>query len=385
MKAFTFNMPAKIYFGAGVSKDLSELTRRFNADKVMLVTDRVIGNTKGFAAIAEGLEKNGIQAIVYDDTSPEPPVEAVDRAAAVMRTSGCQMAVAVGGGSAIDSAKAMCMLCTNEGSVRDYLFGGSRTIENRPLPLVCVPTTAGSGSEVTASSVISDPERGIKLSVTHEWLIPLAAVIDPVLHMDMPPVITASTGMDALTHAIEAYVSKNAEPLSDALALAAIRLIGQNIRTATYRPDCLEARSAMALASLMAAAAFVNGGLGAVHGISQAMGGIAHVSHGIGNALLLPFVCEANLPGNMERYAQIAPLLGERTEELSLHQAARCCVDVIHRMIKELGLPAALHEVKVTREMFPDIAKGGMEYRLMPLNPVPLLSLIHISEPTRPY
>ena len=124
------------------------------------------------------------------------------------------------------------MLCTNEGSVRDYLFGGSRTIENRPLPLVCVPTTAGSGSEVTASSVISDPERGIKLSVTHEWLIPLAAVIDPVLHMDMPPVITASTGMDALTHAIEAYVSKNAEPLSDALALAAIRLIGQNIRTA---------------------------------------------------------------------------------------------------------------------------------------------------------
>lgn len=372
MKEFTFNLPVKIFFGEGISGDLSNLARLYGASRVMLVTDRVIGRTKGFAAIEAGLKEKGIQTVVYDETEPEPPVDAVDRAAAVMRESGCQMAVAVGGGSAIDSAKAMCMLCTNEGSVREYLFGGNRTVENRPLPLVCVPTTAGSGSEVTASSVISDPERGIKLSITHEWLIPLAAVIDPAMHKDMPPVITASTGMDALTHAIEAYVSRNAEPVSDALALAAIRLIAENIRTATYRPDCMEARSCMALASVMAAASFVNAGLGAVHGISQAMGGVAHVSHGIGNALLLPFVCEANLPGNLERYARIAALLGERTEGLAIHQAAGRCVEAIHRMIRELRLPAALHEVNVTKEMFPEIVKGGMEYRLMPLNPVPL-------------
>lgn len=372
MKEFTFNLPVKIFFGEGISRDLSDLARRYGASRVMLVTDRVIGKTKGFASIEAGLKEKGIPTVVYDETEPEPPVDAVDRAAVVMRESGCQMAVAVGGGSAIDSAKAMCMLCTNEGSVREYLFGGNRTVENRPLPLVCVPTTAGSGSEVTASSVISDPERGIKLSITHEWLIPLAAVIDPVMHKDMPPVITASTGMDALTHAIEAYVSRNAEPLSDALALAAIRLIAENIRTATYQPDCMEARSGMALASVMAAASFVNAGLGAVHGISQAMGGVAHVSHGIGNALLLPFVCEANLPGNMERYARIAALLGEKTEGLPVHQAAGRCVEAIHRMLRELRLPAALHEVKVTREMFPEIVKGGMAYRLMPLNPVPL-------------
>lgn len=372
MKEFTFNLPVKIFFGEGISGDLSNLARLYGASRVMLVTDRVIGRTKGFAAIEAGLKEKGIQTVVYDEMEPEPPVDAVDRAAAVMRESGCQMAVAVGGGSAIDSAKAMCMLCTNEGSVREYLFGGNRTVENRPLPLVCVPTTAGSGSEVTASSVISDPERGIKLSITHEWLIPLAAVIDPAMHKDMPPVITASTGMDALTHAIEAYVSRNAEPVSDALALAAIRLIAENIRTATYRPDCMEARSCMALASVMAAASFVNAGLGAVHGISQAMGGVAHVSHGIGNALLLPFVCEANLPGNLERYARIAALLGERTEGLAVHQAAGRCVEAIHRMLRELRLPAALHEVNVTKEMFPEIVKGGMEYRLMPLNPVPL-------------
>lgn len=373
LREFTFHMPGKVVFGVGSSQELSDLVLCYSLKKrVLLVTDQVIGKTGGFAAILDGLKKNEIQTAVYDQAVPEPSVEAADRAAAVMKESGCGMAIAVGGGSVIDCAKVMCMLCTNDGSVRDYLFGGSKAITNRPLPLVCVPTTAGSGSEVTASSVISDPVKGIKLSVTHEWLIPLAAVVDPLMHKDMPPLITASTGMDALTHAIEAYVSRKAEPLSDAFALAAVRLIASNIRTAVYEPDCMEARSGMALASLMAAAAFVNGGLGAVHGISQAMGGVAHVSHGIGNALLLPFVCEVNLPGSMERYAQLASLLGEKTEGLSLYQAADCCVNALHRMIRELKLPKTLRDVKVTREMFPAIVKGGLEYRLMPLNPVPL-------------
>lgn len=372
MKNFIFNMPTKVIFGVGSSANLSELAESYGADKVMLVTDPVIKNTAGFAGIVEGLETNGIQTVIYADTVPEPPVEVVDKAAAVLKESGCRMVIAVGGGSSIDCAKAMCMLCTNEGSVREYLFGGSKEMKNRPLPLICVPTTAGSGSEVTASSVISDPEREIKLSVTHEWLIPLAAVVDPIMHKEMPLIITASTGMDALTHAIEAYVSKNAEPVSDAMALAAIRLIGENIRRAAYHPDCMEARSNMALASLMAAAAFVNGGLGAVHGISQAMGGVAHVSHGIGNSLLLPFVCERNLPGNLGRYAQIAALLGEQTAGLTVYQAAFRCVEAIRQLIRDLRLPQTLREVKVTREMFPEIVKGSLEYRLMPLNPVPL-------------
>lgn len=373
LKEFVFSMPGRVVFGMGVSRDLSDLVRNQNGEaRVLLVTDQVIGKTEGFAAIIDGLEKKGIQTAVYDQAVPEPSVEAADRAAAAMKESGCGMAVAVGGGSVIDCAKVMCMLCTNEGSVRDYLFGGSRSITKRPLPLICIATTAGSGSEVTASSVISDPEKGIKLSVTHEWLIPLSAVVDPLIHKDMPALITASTGMDALTHAIEAFVSRKAEPLSDAFALSAIRLIAANIRTAVYEPDCMEARSGMALASLMAASAFVNGGLGAVHGISQAMGGVAHVSHGVGNALLLPFVCEANLPGSMERYAQIASLLGEKTEGLPLYQAADCCVRALHRMLRDLRLPKTLREVKVTREMFPKIIQGSLEYRLMPLNPVPL-------------
>lgn len=372
MKDFVFKMPSKILFGVGVSGDLSELCREFSTGTVMVVTDKVIGKTAGFLQMLEGLKKHDIVYQVYDDTVPEPPVEAVDRAAEILRSSGCGLVIAVGGGSAIDSAKAMCMLSTNPGSVRDYLFGGCRTIENRPLPLVCVPTTAGSGSEVTASSVISDVQRGIKLSVTHDWIVPLAAVIDPVMHKDMPPLITASTGMDALTHAIEAYVSKNAEPISDALALSAIRLIGENIRRATHDPGCMEARSNMALASLMAAAAFVNAGLGAVHGISQAIGGVAHVSHGISNSLLLPYVCQANLAGNMERFAIAANLLGENTEGMPLYEAAERCVKAIDQLLKDLRLPTTLQQVKVEKEMFPEIVKGALEYRLMPLNPVVL-------------
>jgi alcohol dehydrogenase len=278
--------------------------------------------------------------------------------------------LAIGGGSSIDTAKAMGMLVTNEGSIRDYLFGGTKTVTNKPLPLICIPTTAGSGSEVTASSVITDTQNDIKLSVTHEYLTPLYAVVDPVMHKGMPPIITASTGMDALTHSIEAYVSLNANILSDAYAEKAMVLIGENIRTATFNPENITARSNMALASLMAATAFVNGGLGAVHGIAQAMGGIAHTPHGIANSLLLPYVMEMNLPGNIEKFANIARMLGCKTEGLSTRDQAELAVEAVSQLVIDLKIPRKLTEVKVTKEMFPIIVKGTMEYRLLAVNPV---------------
>lgn len=373
MKPFTFKMPTRIVFGEGASADMTGLCREFGASRVMLVTDKIIGATPGFAAICAGLKAGNIDFCVYDDTVPEPPVEVVDQAAEVLKASGCELVIAVGGGSSIDNAKAICMLKTNEGSVREYLFGGSKTIQNRPLPLICVPTTAGSGSEVTASSVIEDKEKGIKLSITHDWVIPPVAVVDPLMQKDMPASITAATGMDALTHAVEAYVSNNAQPVTDALALQAIEMIGKNLRTAVCNPQDREARSAMALASVLAAGAFSNAGLGAVHGISQSMGGIAHVSHGVGNALLLPYVCERNLPGRMERFAKIARLLGENTDGLSLREAAALCPKAMHELLEDLQLPCHLREVKVTREMLPAIVEGAMAYRLLHLNPVKLI------------
>ena len=372
MKEFVFKLPTRIVFGQGASTRLGPLCREFGAEKVMVVTDRVIGASQGFQGILKGLEEDGIDYQVYDQVVPEPPVETVDAAADYLKKIGCGMVIAVGGGSSIDTSKAICALATNEGSARDYLFGGSRTLTHRPLPLVAVPTTAGSGSEVTAASVLSDEQRGIKLSITHDWLIPLVAVVDPIMHRDMPRIITASTGMDALTHAVEAYVSRNASPVSDAMAVASISRIGASLRLAASDPENMEARSEMAIASVLAGAAFVNGGLGAVHGISQAIGGVAHVSHGVANALLLPYVCRRNLPGAQERFATIARLLGERTEQLTLSQAAEAAVNAIEQLQSDLRLPAKLSQVGVTREMFPEIVKGAMEYRLMGLNPVKL-------------
>lgn len=288
----------------------------------------------------------------------------------MLKDSGCDVCVAVGGGSVIDTAKAMCMLITNEGSVKEYLFGGSKTVENPSLPLIAVPTTAGSGSEVSAASVITDEENDIKLSVSHEYLMPKFAIIDPLQQIHMPAFITATTGMDALTHAIESYVSLNANPFSDAYGEMAIRLIGENIRAAVHDPLNLEAREKMAVASTLAGTAFVNGGLGAVHGISQAMGGVAHVAHGTANSMMLPFVIEKNIPGNLEKFGKIAKLLGENVAGLSKWEAAHCAITAVQKLAADLRIPKKLTEVGVTKEMFPAIIKGTMEYRLLAVNPV---------------
>ena len=279
MKNYIFKLPTKIYFGENAATELKDVLTSYGITKVMIVTDPGIAGTESFQKLIRKLDADETDYVLFDHAEADPPIEAVDEAAQILKDSGADGVVAVGGGSSIDTSKAMCMLVTNEGSVRDYLFGGTKEVTNRPLPLIAIPTTAGSGSEVTAASVITDNQNDIKLSVTHEYLMPLAAIIDPVMHIGMPPMITASTGMDALTHAIEAYVSLNAEPISDMYAETAIRMIGQYIRTAMYKPADIEARSNMAVASVLAAAAMVNAGLGAVHGISQSMGGIAHTPH----------------------------------------------------------------------------------------------------------
>jgi len=338
--------------------------------KPFFVTGKHVGKTDEFAKIIASLEEKGYSVQLFTDTQPDPPIDVCDAAAQVLKDSDCDVCVAVGGGSVIDTAKAMCMLVTNEGSVKEYLFGGSKTVENPSLPLIVVPTTAGSGSEVSAASVITDEENDIKLSVSHEYLMPQFAVIDPLQQLHMPAFITATTGTDALTHAIESYVSLNANPFSDAYGEMAIRLIGENIRTAVHDPLNLEAREKMAVASTLAGTAFVNGGLGAVHGISQAMGGVAHVAHGTANSMMLPYVIEKNIPGNLEKFGKIAKLLGENVAGLSKWEAAHCAISAVQKLAADLRIPSKLTEVGVTKEMFPAIIKGTMEYRLLAVNPV---------------
>lgn len=372
MKDYIFKLPTKIIFGEGTSLNIKPVLDQYGIRKVMVVTDGGIAGTQGFKDLIAGLDSQKVDYVLFTEAIADPPIEAVDEAKDILLESGADGVIAVGGGSSIDTSKAMCMLATNEGSVREYLFGGTKTVTNRPLPLIAIPTTAGSGSEVTAASVITDNQNNIKLSVTHEYLMPLVAIVDPLMHIGMPPMITASTGMDALTHAIEAYVSLNAEPISDMYAEKCIEMIGKNIRTAMFNPTNIEARSQMAIASILGAAAMVNAGLGAVHGISQAMGGIAHTPHGIGNSLLLPYVMEMNVPGNPAKFAKIAKLLGENIEGLSERDAAELSVKAVRKMAFDLRIPDSLKDldIPVTPDMFDTIVDGTMGYRLLAVNPV---------------
>lgn len=373
MKDFIFKMPAKVRFGEGIHNQLGTILKdEMGFSKVFVATDKGIVATGIIDKVKEGLDKGGIAYEIYDELIPDPTIEVVDEAADVLRQSGADVVLAVGGGSPIDTAKAMCMLQTHEGSVRDYLFGGSKQVTRETMPLVCIPTTAGTGSEMTAASVITNNQDKTKVSVTHENLIPRMAFIDPELQMGMPPFITATTGMDALTHAIESYVSLNAEPISDAMGIAAIRMISENIRLATADGSNKVARTNMAIASTIAGVAFMNGGLGVVHGIAQTIGAVAHVAHGVANSLLLPYCMERNVVGNLSKFRNIAVAMGENVDGLSEREAAQAAVDAVFQLAEDLKVPMKLKDVGVTREMFPEIIEGTMEYRLLGVNPCKL-------------
>lgn len=373
MKDFIFKMPARVRMGIGLSADIGRILKEeYGYKKVFIATDKGIVGAGIIAKIEEGLKAGDLEYVVYDELIPDPTIEIVDEAAAVLRNSGSDVVLAVGGGSPIDTAKAMCMLQTNEGSVREYLFGGTKTVTNESMPLFCIPTTAGTGSEMTAASVITNNQEKTKVSVTHENLIPKMALIDPSLQLGMPAFITATTGMDALTHAIESYISLNAEPISDAMGIAAIKMIGDNLRTAVSDGSNMEARSNMAVASTIAGVAFMNGGLGVVHGIAQTIGAVAHVAHGTANALLLPYCMKRNVVGNLEKFRQIAVALGETIDGLTLREGADKAVDAVFKLAEDLRVPMKLKDVGVTREMFPEIIEGTMAYRLLAVNPCKL-------------
>lgn len=369
MKDFIFRMPTKIRFGENSSQQIGPVLKEKNYKKVFIATGKHVNKAGIAARVAESIEKAGLEYVICDEFIPEPTVESVDHIAEVLRQSGADVVVAVGGGSPIDAAKAICLLQTHEGSCRDYLFGGTKTVSGPIMPLVAVPTTAGTGSELTAASVISNEQERTKVSITSDYLIPEMVFIDPMLQLGMPPFITATTGMDALTHAIEAYVSLNASPLSDMFALQAIEMIGKNLRTAVSDGSNREARCNMAIASTIAGAAFMNGGLGVVHGIAQTIGAFAHVAHGTANALLLPYCMERNVVGNLEKFKNIAVAMGENLEGLSLREAADMAVDAVFRLVQDLRIPMTLKEVGVNRGMFGDIAKDVMNYRLLAVNP----------------
>lgn len=308
---FEFSLPTKLIYGIGVLDSIAGAVSGFKNRKALLVTDEILVKVGPVDKVKQGFEKAGISIVsVFDQVPPNSTLKTVEACAALGKENNCDMVIAVGGGSVIDTAKVANLLMTKGGKVRDHM--GAYLLESHEtlLPAIVIPTTAGTGSEVTKVAVIADPDNDVKLPFAEEQFLPDLAILDPELTVSMPGRLTAYTGMDALVHAIEAYVDKEWSPASDALALHAVKLISENILQACNRPEDLQARGAMQVGSFLAGVAFSHSMVGMVHGIAHALGGVYHIPHGLANTLVLPEVMAYNLDARLDRYADIALALG---------------------------------------------------------------------------
>lgn len=354
----SFRVAPAIHFGYGVSDQTGELARSIGISRVLVVTDAGIRAAGISEQIEASLANSGIEFDIYDQVSPNPRDYECLAAAELARATGAEAVVAVGGGSPIDLAKAVVGLATNAGTALDWV--APRAFVNPPLPLIAVPTTSGTGSEVTRSSVINDTSRQIKVSLRDWAIAPKIAVVDPGLTLGLPPLLTASTGMDALTHAIEAYTCNRATSISDALALHAIRLIGPNLPVAVADGSNTAAREQMMLASTIAGIAFSNADVAAVHCIAEALGGRYDTPHGIANSTFLPWIFAFDAPADPKRHAGVAVALGIATEDdepgYAAEQASRYLVD----LARAIGIPRFRELAGVREDDFPWIASASV-------------------------
>jgi alcohol dehydrogenase len=308
---FEFSLPTKLVYGIGILDNVAETVKPFGKRNAILVTDEILVKTGLTEKVQKGFADTQIKiAATFDQVPPNSTIETVENCAALAKRKKCDLFIAVGGGSVIDTAKVANLLAIKGGQLQDHMGAYLLDSHEELNPAIVIPTTAGTGSEVTKVAVIADPDNDVKLPFSEEQFLPQLAILDPRMTVSMPGKLTAATGMDALTHAIEAYVDKEWSPASDALALHAISLICGNILQACAKPDDLQARGAMQVGSFLAGVAFSHSMVGMVHGISHALGGVYHIPHGLANALVLPEVMAYNLESKIDRYADIAGAMG---------------------------------------------------------------------------
>ena len=353
LPARTFRIPKVVITGAGASEQVGEESKKLGVKKGLIDSDKVLVESGLVEGIKQSLERSGIPFAVFDFVSTEPTTEFVRDGLKAFRENGCDFLLAVGGGSVIDTAKAVAVMVTNAGSIEDYQ--GIGKITGKASALVAVPTTAGTGSEVTPFTIITDTRRDVKMLIGSPFLLPEVAIVDPLLTLSMPRGITAATGIDALTHAIEAYVSVKAQPMSDIFALSAIELISGNLRQAWTDGSNVAAREKAMLGALQAGIAFGNASVALVHGMARPIGAYFHVAHGASNAVLLGAVMECSLTGNPARYAHIARAMGEDISGLTELEAARVGADAVKKLIKDIKIPS-LRELGVDREKLDKLA-----------------------------
>ncbi|MFA5181281.1 MAG: iron-containing alcohol dehydrogenase [Syntrophales bacterium] len=357
-KIFSFTGARKIIFGNGSFQQLPEQIRELQAKRPLIVLDKQLAATGMKDQVVELLKKSGMESQIFDKVDPEPKISLADEGAKLALKAKCDLVVGIGGGSAMDVAKAIAVLAANKGKAVDYL--GLNKVPGPGLPKIMIPTTAGTGSEVTFTSVFVRPDLKKKEGMNSPFLYPELALLDPLLTVSLPPGPTASTGIDALCHAIESYTSINASPLSELLSLEAIALIAENLRTAVHDGSNIAAREKMLLGSLYAGLGLANAGVTAVHSLSYPLGGKYGIPHGLANTVLLPHVMSYNISGAQEKFVDIAETMGEMVEGLPLREAAYLAVEAVNALIEDCGIQTNLEDLGIKEDDFEEFAKIAM-------------------------
>ncbi|MDC3417581.1 iron-containing alcohol dehydrogenase [Aquibacillus salsiterrae] len=367
-KSFRYEIPTKIEFGQGYVRTLPKHIEQLKATNVLVVGDPGVLAAGIVAKIEEPLHQANINFITFTDVGTEATIESVDQAVELARSNSCDLVIGVGGGSALDTAKSVGLILGNGGNIRDYI--GIDKVPGPGAPVIAIPTTAGTGSEITRFSVLSDKKAKAKLSVGSMFNCPTIALCDPELTISLPPHITAATGMDALTHALESYVNKATQPISEALSIQSIKLISKSLRLAVVQGENLDARHDMLMASMLAAMAFSSTRLGLAHALAIPLGAHFKIPHGVVNAILLPEVMQFNLIGNLDKFIEIAGIFGEHTDGLTKREAAELAVTAVRQLKRDVGINATLSDYGLKEEDLDMIVEEAMQSGNVPVNPV---------------
>lgn len=346
-----FLTPPSIVYLQGAFQQVGKQALNLKGSKALIISDAIMDKLGYVDECRKLLQNDGIESAIYLGVASEPTDDFVAEALRIFEEEHCDLIISLGGGSCIDTAKAVSILATNGGYIGDYM-GGRKLADQRPVPHIAVPTTAGTGAEATDVTVITNSTTQVKMMIKQPALMPDAAIVDPMLTLSTPDKVTAATGVDALSHAVEAYISRKAHPMTDMLALSAIRLIAANLQRAYDNPEDVEAKEAMSLAALQAGMAFSNASVCLVHGMSRPIGALFHVPHGFSNAMLLPAVLEYSKDACVERLADIGRIFSP-DEEMTNEQAAERTVHAVKELCHSLNIPN-LKEWGIDEQAFMD-------------------------------
>ena len=359
MATFKFYIPAINLMGAGCLQEAAADIKGYGYRKALIVTDRVLNQIGVVAKLTTLLAEHGIESVVFDETKPNPTMTNVESGLAMIRANGCDCVISLGVGSPHDCAKGIALVAANGGSIQDY-EGVDRSAKPQ-LPLIAINTTAGTASEMTRFCIITDEARQVKMAIIDKHVTPLMSVNDPELMLAKPAGLTAATGMDALTHAIEAYVSTIATPVTDASAIMAIQLIAKHLRTAVNQGDDLHAREQMAYAQFLAGMAFNNASLGYVHAMAHQLGGFYDLPHGVCNAVLLPHVQAYNARVSAARLKDVARHMGVDVSTMNDEQGAAAAIAAIKQLALDVKIPAGLEQLGVKVDDFDVLASNALK------------------------